>query len=957
MVCEVLESPNVYIVKKVKGIIYLGSTISTKTNMKRFIKLSTIAILTAFSFCFSLNLAAQNSAKDTLLVLLGRITDANSSFLPELASNLTKTTSAKLSGKPISERESTLLYLIRAVSEAKLDRIQDATDDFSSALKQSKKTGNKILQSIVLLHYGTFLQQKQGEGEKAISKLEEALSLAKSAGNDTLKAETLLQIGSIYWGEANFTKAMSAFNQATSIGTGQNNYNITIRGLANQALCNRDLGHLNTSLTLIDRAIEEARQHLPQWLSSLQNLKGSIYYKFGQQDSAISAYQQGLSTASNEVSQAELRAVLFENLALCFKEKQQRVKAQLLLDSALTIRKQNLDTLGLAKTYTQRGNLFLQGADYADALESYLTALELRQQMKNKAEIAGSLTNIGLLYRTLGLNEKALSYFSQALEERLQSGSSIEIGDAYTHLGNTYFDVKKYEEALDSYKKALSYREKAKDNTLKARSLNSIATADQMLGNNNAAESNFAEALNLYQVNRDAKGLAIVRNNLGNFYLSQNRLSEALKNFYIASKINQVMGNKLAEGLCYRKIGEIYLSQNLTAKADSALKASLALGKSTRNFEHLKNTYLALYKLALKNNDLQQALNSYISFSQYQDSIAKTKTSEELMDTRLTMELDRKKSDIQKIENEIEVLRKEALLQESELQRQKNLKFFLISISLILIVLGVVLFRAYRLKKQTAALLQERYNLVNTTNEKLAKSESELITLNQTKDKFFSIIAHDLKNPFSALLGFSELLEKNAETLSTEEVVTYSQTINGASQRLFKLLENLLQWARTQTGKIPFTPITFPLNDAIYQNINLQELNAEAKNISMEFETIESYEVVADVEMVNTVLRNLLSNAIKFTPTNGRISISAIKKEDLVEISISDSGIGMSEEDRQKLFRIDVHYTTKGTDQEEGSGLGLIICKEFVEKQGGEIWVNSIQGEGTTFYFTLPIKK
>ncbi|HUX54329.1 MAG TPA: tetratricopeptide repeat-containing sensor histidine kinase, partial [Williamwhitmania sp.] len=583
--------------------------------------------------------------------------------------------------------------------------------------------------------------------------------------------------------------------------------------------------------------------------------------------------------------------------------------------------------------------------------------LELRQQMKNKAEIASSLTSIGLLYRNLGLNGKALNYFSQALEERLQSGSSIEIGDAYTHLGNAYFDVKKFKEALDSYKKALSYREKAKDNTLKARSLNSIATAYQMLGNNREAESNFSKALILYQSNRDDKGLAIVRNNLGNFYLAQNKRHEALTNFYIASKINKATGNKLAEGLCYRKIGEIYLSQNLTGKADSALKASLALGIATRNFEHLKNTYLALYNLALKNNDIKQALSSYIAFSQYQDSIAKTKTSEELMDARLTMELDRKKSDIQKIENEIEILRKEALLQESELRQQRYLRIFLVSISLVLIAFGFVLLRANRLKKQKTALLQERFDLVNSTNEKLAKSESELITLNQTKDKFFSIIAHDLKNPFNALMGFSELLKENAASLSTQEVVSYGQTINDASQRLYKLLENLLQWARTQTGKIPFTPTTFPINEAISQNINLQELNAASKSISLEVETIESFQVFADWEMVNTVLRNLISNAIKFTPPKGRVAISTVKKADKVEVSISDSGIGMSEEDRQKLFRIDVHYTTKGTNEEEGTGLGLIICKEFIEKQGGEIWVSSTQGVGTTFFFTLPINK
>lgn len=924
--------------------------------MKKILPFSFTASLVILMLCLSLNATAQKNTSDSLLTLFGRITDVNSTFSQKEAATLIETTTLKLTNSTSSDQSSTLLHLIRAISESRLEHNQEATDDYTTAIKQSKKIGHKAYQVIALMQYGVFLQ-KQGETEKAMSKLGDALSVANSSGNDTLKAEVLLQIGGEYWSEANFTKAMVAFSQATTIGNTKNNHNIIIRGLANQALCSRDLGQLNNAITTIEQAVAEAKQFAPQWLPTTLNLKGSIYFRFGQQDSAITAYRMGLTTIPTEAGQPEIKAVLFENLALCFKEKQQVNKAQILLDSALAIREKNFDTLGLAKTYTLRGNIFLQRSEYADALESYLSALELRQQMKNKAEIASSLTSIGLLYRNLGLNGKALNYFSQALEERLQSGSSIEIGDAYTHLGNAYFDVKKYKEALDSYKKALSYREKAKDNTLKARSLNSIATAYQMLGNNREAESNFSKALILYQSNRDDKGLAIVRNNLGNFYLAQNKLHEALTNFYIASKINQVTGNKLAEGLCYRKIGEIYLAQNLTSKADSALKASLVLGIATRNFEHLKNTYFALYNLALKNNDLKQALSNYIAFSQYQDSIAKTKTSEELMDARLTMELDRKKSDIQKIENEIEILRKEALLQESELRQQRYLRIFLVSISLVLIAFGFVLLRANRLKKQKTVLLQERFDLVNSTNEKLAKSESELITLNQTKDKFFSIIAHDLKNPFNALMGFSELLKENAASLSTQEVVSYGQTINDASQRLYKLLENLLQWARTQTGKIPFTPTTFPINEAISQNINLQELNAASKSISLEVETIESYQVFADWEMVNTVLRNLISNAIKFTPPNGRVAISTVKKADQVEVSIADSGIGMSEEDRQKLFRIDVHYTTRGTNEEEGTGLGLIICKEFIEKQGGEIWVSSTQGEGTTFFFTLPIIK
>ncbi|HUX54227.1 MAG TPA: tetratricopeptide repeat protein, partial [Williamwhitmania sp.] len=384
--------------------------------MKRISPPSFITALTILMLCLSLNVTAQKSTSDSLLTLFGRITDVNSTFSQKEAAILVETTTIKLTHPTPSEQASTLLHLVRAIAEARLELNQEATDDYITAIKQSKKIGHKVYQVIALMQYGVFLQ-KQGEGEKAMSKLGDALTVARSAGNDTLKADVLLQIGGEYWSEANFTKAMVAFSQATAIGNTQNNHNIIIRGLANQALCSRDLGQLNNALTSIEQAIAEARQHAPQWLPTTLNLKGSIYFRFGQQDSAITAYRMGLTTIPTEAGQPDIKAVLFENLALCFKEKQQGNMAQRLLDSALSIREKNFDTLGLAKTYTLRGNIFLQRTEYADALESYLSALELRQQMKNKAEIASSLTSIGLLYRNLGLNGKALNYFSQALEE------------------------------------------------------------------------------------------------------------------------------------------------------------------------------------------------------------------------------------------------------------------------------------------------------------------------------------------------------------------------------------------------------------------------------------------------------------------------------------------------------------------------------------------------------------
>jgi len=235
----------------------------------------------------------------------------------------------------------------------------------------------------------------------------------------------------------------------------------------------------------------------------------------------------------------------------------------------------------------------------------------------------------------------------------------------------------------------------------------------------------------------------------------------------------------------------------------------------------------------------------------------------------------------------------------------------------------------------------------------LKKNAEELRDLNATKDKFFSIIAHDLKSPFNSILGFSDLLINNFSDYDKDEIEKYLRTIESSSKQAFELLENLLVWARSQTGSIHYQPETIELKSIIHENINLLTNQAERKNIQI-FSTITDEAFVnGDRNMINTILRNLLANAIKFTPQFGKIFVSLILNDESYEISIKDNGIGIAEENIPKLFRIDSKFSTLGTEKEKGTGLGLILCKEFVEKHGGKIWARSELGKGSTFIFSL----
>jgi len=237
----------------------------------------------------------------------------------------------------------------------------------------------------------------------------------------------------------------------------------------------------------------------------------------------------------------------------------------------------------------------------------------------------------------------------------------------------------------------------------------------------------------------------------------------------------------------------------------------------------------------------------------------------------------------------------------------------------------------------------------------LVKSEKKLREANATKDKFFSIIAHDLKNPFNSIVGFSDLLLKNIDKYDKDKILNFVKNINNSSKQAFILLENLLLWARSQSGNIEFYPTKNNLKNIIQENILLAENQANNKEIQIENHITDDYFVFCDKNMINTVIRNLLTNAVKFTTNKGKITTAIKLIENNYEVTISDTGVGISPENIDKLFRIDSKHQTLGTADEKGTGLGLILCKEFIEKHKGKIWAESEKGKGSDFKFTLQI--
>jgi signal transduction histidine kinase len=293
-------------------------------------------------------------------------------------------------------------------------------------------------------------------------------------------------------------------------------------------------------------------------------------------------------------------------------------------------------------------------------------------------------------------------------------------------------------------------------------------------------------------------------------------------------------------------------------------------------------------------------------------------------------------------------LLRENLEQALKLERNKKSKVALIGVVIFIVILLAFFFKRYYFKTKAVDNLEDKNKLIET-------QKSELEQLIQTKDRFLSIIAHDLKNPFTSLLGFADLAYNEFDEITDAEKRSYLGIIRQSSQHIYSLLDNLLTWSRAQSGRIDFKPEPVDLSEIVETSIDVVRSMADNKQISLYTDFTKDVIVKADKNMLFTVLRNLLSNAIKFTQNGGSVTVSCNCSGGKAAVSITDTGIGMNEDELSRLFRIDGNLKTSGTNNETGTGLGLILCQEFMNIHKSKIQAWSTPGKGSTFSFTLEI--
>lgn len=565
---------------------------------------------------------------------------------------------------------------------------------------------------------------------------------------------------------------------------------------------------------------------------------------------------------------------------------------------------------GMADALNRIGNVHYLLGNNDNVFENYYEAVNIASQLEDHRRMGMYLNNIGLLYREQKQFDSAEVYMLKALSAKEQDGDPVVIASTLNNLGVLYRDIQRYDLSVEY----------------------------------------FSKQIRILEETGDLRNLSRVHRQSGEVFLLQELYDESLDHSLEALRYAEEISDSVAIVQSLNQVARSYLALDEMEEAREIIEKSSEITDALSSLQLRRDNYNLQYLYYKQAGDNQTALDYFISYGNLKDSVREQTSTNRYNQLQRIFETEKQK-------NNIELLQKETQIQELQITRHDNLKLLLLI--LVILIFIFTFFVAYRfiITKKTNTLLKQKIDDLEKTNDKLRLSAVTLEQLNATKNRFFSIIAHDLKNPFNALLGFSELITTSFNQLKEKEIKEYISLVHQSSQNLYKLLENLLKWSAAQTGKMHYLPEQFDLVSLINSEIHFLRINASKKQIDISKNTPDEIIINSDKLVLSSVIRNILDNAIKFTRPGGNIKVSAEKKYREVIVKISDSGIGIPKDMQKKMFSIDGEIGRKGTNNEEGGGLGLILCKDLIERAGGKIGMESGLGKGSTFWFSLPVEK
>jgi signal transduction histidine kinase len=563
----------------------------------------------------------------------------------------------------------------------------------------------------------------------------------------------------------------------------------------------------------------------------------------------------------------------------------------------------------------------------------------LAEDSKDYSLLALSEMYIGLYYGKTGIYDKALNNYFNAEDNFNKSGNKDLLGRLYGSIGSVYRHLKDYNKSIFYFSKSYSLTDN-KSHKEKSRILNRIGDIHRDLNNIDSSFYYYFASLKIVDLT-DSSNIANNLNNLADLHRIKKQYDSS--EYYYFKSLDYLStsndNGEIAEN--YSSIALLYLELNQPLKSiENITKSINVFGADSGSYE-LYNSYNTAISIYRKLN-IKDSLINYLE----KILVLEKKSSLEKLQKGISafeLEQDLKNKDIEL----------HSLKRESDFKQRIN--YLLIVIIFLAALTGFLLWRQINLKKIENKILVEQKDQINKAKDNLEIAYNNINELNATKDKFFSIIAHDLRNPLGSFKEVTRLLNDAYDDFTEQERKEFLEILKSSSENIYSLLENLLEWSMSQKGAIQFNPVKFELNDIVIPTINVLKLSAENKSIQIENNIKNDTIITADPNLMTTVLRNIISNAIKFTSPNGTVKISSITDNNYINISITDTGIGMSPKIIEKLFRIDVNINSLGTSNEKGTGLGLILCKEFIEKHNGKISVESEIGKGSTFLIQIPI--
>jgi len=603
---------------------------------------------------------------------------------------------------------------------------------------------------------------------------------------------------------------------------------------------------------------------------------------------------------------------------------------------ALELSEKNNWIWGKSKVFSRAGFLATIRGDHSSAMKYDNEGLQLVISSGDSTAIAESLNNVGNDYYELGKYDEAYYYFTQSFRVARAISDSLKMTVAIFNIGTVLTELGQYDLALDHFNVSSKLSVLIDD-------FDGIAFDQDAIGDVYLRKKEYKKSEEFLK-----KALASIRErsltviepkalkHLAQLYFEMGSPDEALAFYDTAALIYRQARNEFGVAEINLGISKILIDQERFNEAQGLIERSLETAKSFNAQKMEIDCYQQLSQLAEKKGDFKSALGLHKSYKQLEDSLFSQEMVEKIFQDQLRFQTETK-------DFEIAALSKAKVEKDSELKRQELLRNILVIIVALTAFLLFAVFRSGQRRIRINKLLIEH-------QEELKKRSIELEQLNQVKDKFFSIISHDLRSPINALHGLLNLVDN--KQITQEEFINLTHELKIQFNHTRTLINNLLDWALLQMDKLKIQPEKIDLSITVEQNFKM--LNAlHLKEIKMANLIKPGLLGWGDLNMINLVFRNLILNAIKFSESGSAIEVSAHEQGDYYVIGVKDHGVGISPEVQKILFEKTSGYSTRGTANEKGTGLGLILCKEFVEKNGGQIWLESEEGKGSTFYFTI----